>query len=194
MASALVSVRNPIWTDWRATRAWKRSGGPASQPWITACVLLVLPVAAIAHHLVFFPQTCMLNSFAARDYDLAGVSAWLSRDPSLYLATIVAVATFHLGQRFPSLRSLVLPFVIAFAPLALWIWDLPGTGRFVCAHLHDNRIFLIDGSPLRTLHLYLFGAALYPVCLAVSLQRQITDRLRQFLLLLSRSEATISEA
>jgi hypothetical protein len=186
--------------DWLGN--WTRVGseGSPSRQWIAACALLVLPVAAIAHHGLFYPRSCILAPFGW-DYDLPTITLWLSRDPSLYLAIVVAPITFALGQRFANLRWLVLPFVIAFAPLTLWIWDLPFTGGFICRHLHDGRALLADGVPLKSRHLYMLGAALYPVFLATSLRLRVAIPvggrrwdLRRILLTLARSQPKISNA
>lgn len=154
-STAPVSLRFPA-------RVGVRAG---SLRWALACALSVLPVAAILHHAVFYQTTCMLNPFGA-DYSLDVLALWLSRDPSLWIALLLGLAAFQLGNRVRGLRPLVLPFVVAFAPLALWIWDLPFSGRIICNLFHDERLVLMEGVALRSRHLYYLGGAFYGLFMA----------------------------
>lgn len=118
-------------------------------------LLSVLPFAAILHHAVFFRHTCMLNSFGASDYTLHWTSVWLRSDPSLPFAITIALILYLVGRSRPRLRKATKYFNIAFAPLALWIWDIPGSGRIICHHFHDGRI------ALHSLHLYVLGLVIW---------------------------------
>lgn len=151
-------------SSWTASRAVS-SGGRRWKVW---CGLLVVPATAILHHALLVRGTCMLNRFGP-DYDLHTMARWLSRDPSLPMAILGAIVVFHLGERIAALRPLVTTFVVAFIPLALWIWDIPGTGRIICAHLHDNRFLLATGVPLKGRHLYVLGGVLHPLLLLTRL-------------------------
>jgi hypothetical protein len=124
------------------------------------CVLAIIPLTAIAHHAVFYPTTCMLNPFGP-DYSPAVLSRWLTRDPSLLFAILLFLGIHRAGNLYPSLRHLVPAFVIAFLPLSLWIWDIPFTGRYICAHFHDFHVMLTDDVSLRSRHFYLLGALLF---------------------------------
>lgn len=124
------------------------------------CALLVIPLTAILHNALFHPMTCILNSFGP-DYTLAAIGRWLVHDPSLFAATLAALIVFRVGKKIPSLQPLALPFVLAFLPLSLWIWDIPLTGRIVCHTLHDAARPALAGIALRSTHLYVLGGALY---------------------------------
>ena len=97
---------------------------------------------------------------------------WLSRDPSLPMAMLTAIGAYHLGNRFYLLRQLVPPFLIAFLPLAIWVWDIPFSGRIICSYFHDGKLTLPGDIPMRGRYLYVVGAAAY-ACL-------VTLRLRGF--------------
>lgn len=133
--------------------------------WALACVLVVPPLAAILHHVVFYRATCMLNDFGP-EYGLMTVGLWLSRDPSLWVAMLIALAAYQLGNRLTGLRPLAIPFVLAFLPLTLWIWDLPFTGRIICHYLHDDQLLLAEGVPFKSRYLYLAGAGVFGLHLA----------------------------
>jgi hypothetical protein len=125
--------------------------------WLAA--LVVVPVTAILHHAVFFFSQCMLNPVGGDDYSVATVTRWLTIDPSLPIACVVAAAVYALGRRFAWVRSVVIAFVIGFAPLSLWVWDIPFTERVICRSWHDNRIVV------HARHLYMFGALVTPALL-----------------------------
>ena len=126
-------------------------------PWI--CALLIFPVAAVMHHAVFFPRMCMLNLYRADYHEAAAL--WLSTDPSPYAAVAIASLTYLAGRRWPALKTLVPPLVIATIPLSVWIWDIPFAGRPIHHHLHDGRWQLPLIGPARSLYFYVLAIALY---------------------------------
>lgn len=136
----------------------------APRGWKALCVAALLPYTAILHHAVFYHQECMLNSFGA-DYTPAVVLQWLSRDPSLMTAIGLAMLTYRVGLRWPALRQLLPPLLLACLPLSLWVWDVPFSGRVICHTLHDLRPLLPGGVPLRGAHFYAFAGAGYPALL-----------------------------
>jgi hypothetical protein len=129
--------------------------------WGLTCGLLILPLTAVAHHVIFYPSTCMLNPFGATDYSSPGaLSSWLSRDPSLPWSITMALVIFLAGKRFPTVKTLSACLLISFLPLALWIWDIPFTGRFIHEHAHDDKLHLL-GWPIRTRYFYILGIFLF---------------------------------
>lgn len=171
MGAVIAGQSQPLWRS--IPRGHERtvpSPGGAPGSWRLVCVLALLPIAAIAHHAVFFRATCMLNPFGP-GYDLATIQFWLSSDPSLLVASVAALALYFVGRRSEPLRWLALCFVIAFMPLALWIWDIPGTGRMICMHLHDSRVLLGEDLPLKSRHLYLLGMAVHPLLCGLGWRR-----------------------
>lgn len=131
--------------------------------WVVIACLLVFPITAIAHHLVFYPQMCMLNPFGPA-YDMATVATWLRYDWSPYLGVALAALAYLVGRVFEGVRVWSLAFVLATAPLSLWLWDLPIGQRPICNLAHDDRIFL------SARHLYLFALVACPI-VAVRLRR-----------------------
>jgi hypothetical protein len=109
------------------------------------------PLTAVFHHAVFYPSSCILNNFG-HEYTPAVVMAWLSLDPSPYVALVGALIVFVLAMSYPALRLAVLASLLATIPLTVWIWDIPFTGRIVCRLLHDGR------TVISSLDLYLFAA------------------------------------
>jgi hypothetical protein len=128
--------------------------------WIAVCIFLILPVTAVLHQRVFFPGMCMLNRIGS-DYSVDVIARWLTRDPSLPLAVVTAIATYMAGLRWPMIRQAVWPFVVSFMPLAIWIWDVPFTGRAICRAYHDGRLQLDDGHVVSSAWFYVGGAILY---------------------------------
>src|SRR6478672_779573 len=125
--------------------------------WGFTCTLLALVLTAVAHHAIFYPHQCMLESFGA-DYSAPGaLAAWLSQDPSLPSAIAMTFVIFLAGKQFPSVKIFAACFSVSFLPLALWIWDIPFTGRFICVHAHDDRLKIL-GWPVNSSHLYMLGA------------------------------------
>jgi hypothetical protein len=129
--------------------------------WPVVCVVLVLPLAAILHHAVFYRPTCMMNPFGGIDYTLNAVRQWLSRDPSLYLAGFMSVVIYQIGLRMRAIRVPIGVFIVSFFPLTLWIWDIPFTGSAICHAFHDERVFFASGMPLKSRHFYLLGVTLF---------------------------------
>src|SRR5262245_24065987 len=99
----------------------------------------------------------MLDPFELRDYSLGAIRELLVSDPALPIGFVASLALWFAGARSGLVRDLALAFTLAFAPLAIWIWDIPLTQRVICMHLHDHRAFL------RSRHLYALGAVLFPV-------------------------------
>ncbi|MGE4055836.1 MAG: hypothetical protein AB7F99_13645 [Vicinamibacterales bacterium] len=126
-------------------------------------LLLFFPFTAAIHHLVFYPQQCMLNAFGPR-YDLATLASWITYDPSPRIGLVLAVVAFAAGLRFPRLRVWGLALLIATLPLCLWLWDLPIGDRPICAWGHDNRM------PVSTRYLYVAALAAWPA-IALWLER-----------------------
>jgi hypothetical protein len=138
--------------------------------WALTCVLLVLPLAAIAHNSVFYPSRCMLDPFGADYSSLEVLSAWLSRDPSLPWSIAMALATFLLGRQVPLIKILAACLLISFMPLAIWIWDIPFTGRVICFLAHDDRLQVL-GWPVRTRYFYFLGIVLFVGVLIMTLRK-----------------------
>ena len=146
----------------------------ASWRWRLGCAALTIPLAAILHQTIFFPQMCMLNTIG-RDYTPDVVARWLARDPSLPLAALLAAGFYWLSSRQRWLRRLLVPFLIAFAPLSIWVWDIPFSGRAICAAFHDKQVALPGGGYLRNRHFYMLGVALFA---ALSIASCARSRLR----------------
>ncbi len=124
--------------------------------WRFIALLLVVPLTAIVHHLVFFERQCMFNSFGPR-YDAATILAWLRGDPSPYVGLGLAGVVYVAGLRVPAIQWGSLALLIATLPLSLWIWDLPLGDRPICRLAHDGR------SPIQGRHLYLLALFLWPI-------------------------------
>jgi hypothetical protein len=150
------------------------SGHPGTR-WKLACAALVIPFTAMLHHGVFVRSTCMLNNFG-EDYSPSVVKLWLKADPSLPWAIVAAMVVFTLGnherlRRWA--RASVPPFLVAFAPLSLWIWDVPFAGRPVCHHFHDNRLVLPGAhGAVRAPHIYGLGLVLFVLMMALRSARK----------------------
>jgi hypothetical protein len=104
----------------------------------------------------------MLNPFGA-DYTPHVVWVWLSRDPSLPCAVVIATLVWFIGKRIAAVKILVAPVFSSFLPLSLWIWDIPFTGRFICRHFHDGRLIFPGGIPISARYFYALGLLLYLV-------------------------------
>ena len=130
--------------------------------WILICAVAFFPIAATLHHGFFWASTCMLNPFGP-DYSLETVAHWLTNDPSPTVAAIMVVTLGIWGRSFRILRTILAVFILAFLPLTLYVWDIPGTGRWICENFHDLKFALPGGLPLRGRHLYFLGAALFPL-------------------------------
>jgi len=74
--------------------------------WGVWCVLIIFPLAAIAHNAIFYSGTCMLNPFGSDYSDWPTLKAWLSRDPSLPWAIGCSFMIYYFGQKNPMLRVL----------------------------------------------------------------------------------------
>lgn len=128
--------------------------------WKISCILLIVPLTAILHHVVFYTATCMINNFGP-EYTPAVVWNWLSRDPSLPWAIVASGIAYYMGTRLKWVRVVVAPVFVAFLPLSFWLWDIPFAGRPICKYYHDGKAILYGNSPLRSLHFYILGACIY---------------------------------
>ena len=122
--------------------------------WAVMPLLLSIPLTAILHHLVFFRPTCILNNFGP-DYTPRVLLSWVEKDPSPYLGLLLATIIWWVGRTRAFVRRAAAAFLVAFAPLSIWIWDVPFSGRVICLNFHDGRV------PIHSRHLYLLGAALF---------------------------------
>ncbi|MGD9648344.1 MAG: hypothetical protein AB7U73_21720 [Pirellulales bacterium] len=151
----------PVGNEALGQRAW----------WRTNSLLLVIPFTAAFHHAIFYRPTCMLNSFRpggeqATDYTAEATWLWLTGDPSLYLGIVAAVLVWVAGRRTGWVRRLAAPVFVSFLPLSVWIWDIPGSGRWICHTCHDGRLSLV-GHVIRSRDLYLAGIAAYLLLLGL---------------------------
>lgn len=131
--------------------------------WAMKSAALVVPFTAILHHAIFFRSNCILNPFGA-DYTLQVIATWFMRDPSLPWAIVASVVVHSLGnhRRFGAgIQGSTVPFLVAFLPLSLWLWDIPGLGRPICMAWHDARLVLPGIGIVRTKHLYLLGGVIF---------------------------------
>ncbi|HLX61630.1 MAG TPA: hypothetical protein VKX17_10145 [Planctomycetota bacterium] len=127
--------------------------------WVVTCALLVIPFAAMLHHIVFYTGRCMLNDFGVTEYTPVALWRWLSRDPSLPWAIVAANVVYFGGQKFSWIKFAAPRFFLAFLPLSIWIWDIPFTQRYICRHFHDNHL-LVFGIAVRATHFYVLGLIL----------------------------------
>jgi hypothetical protein len=143
--------------------------------WWWCCAFTLIPLTAMLHHAVFRRPTCMLKGFGP-DYDPSTLLAWLAQDPSLPWALVLAGSVYAAGLGpgpFPRLvRLLAAPFASSFIPLALWIWDIPLSRRWVCRSFHDERLVLPLLGPLHSWHLYLLGLTAYALALTRAVIRE----------------------
>jgi hypothetical protein len=82
---------------------------------------------------------------------------------------------FVAGLRVPPARFGALAFLVAFAPLSLWIWDVPFAGRPICICCHDGRLILPGVGSVRSKHVYLFC---FGVFAALLIGRWLATRFR----------------
>ena len=141
--------------------------------WSIVAALLILPVTAVLHHLVFFPGMCMLNRIG-EDYTPHVIALWLSRDPSFPIAIATSVVIWLTGKRWAWIRSYSALALAASIPLVLWIWDIPFTGRIICHSFHDRRLRLSDGTVVTTRWIYLASLILF--CMLVLWRTVRTSR------------------
>jgi hypothetical protein len=132
--------------------------------WALQCAALCVPFAAVLHHAVFFRPTCMLNPFGP-DYTPSVLAKWITHDPSLPVALLLAALVFVAGLRLSLARRWVPAFLIAFAPLSLWIWDVPLAGRPICGCCHDGRLVLPGIGHVSSRHVYAFCLGLFAALL-----------------------------
>lgn len=118
----------------------------------------------------------MLNNFGP-DYTLPVTATWLYRDPSLPWAMIVMVTTYVIGNRVSGIKHLVAPIFLSFLPLSIWLWDIPFSGRIICANFHGGQVSIAEGLTLSTKHFYALGATLYFVFTAYLFLRKKSNGL-----------------
>lgn len=138
----------------------------ARSRWRWLAPLTIFPVTAALHQMVFFRANCMLNPFKGVDYYPSVIATWLQADPSLPWAIAIAFALYLFGENRPLVQTATKWFLVSFIPLSIWIWDIPGTGRWICHSFHDGRI------GLHTRHLYLLGMSLWALFLGADVWRQ----------------------
>jgi hypothetical protein len=140
--------------------------------WRAWCVAVIFPIIAVLHHALFYRSSCMINPFGP-DYTAPAMRAWLLRDPSVPWGMLAGIVLYLFGLApHGAFVQLVVPsLVIGFAPLTVWIWDIPGSGRWICRRCHDDLIHVRPIGPLRTKHIYVLSAAMFVVTLVISLVR-----------------------
>lgn len=136
-----------------------------SKGWGIVSAVAVLPIAAILHHALFFPPSCMLNPFGKR-YTAHTLWLLLTQDPSIALGILGGVLLFFVGRRFPVVKPMAFWGVLSFLPLTIWLWDIPLLGRPICRHFHDDRLTLF-GVALRSRYFYALGCLLWLITLAI---------------------------
>ena len=113
----------------------------------------------------------MMNPFGADYTDWETFKMWLSQDATPSSSVLLCMCMSWLGRRMWFVRALAAPVFVCGIPMSLWLWDIPGSGRWVCLHLHDNRLILWPGQPLTTKFLMLVGIAMYVPLAAWSVAR-----------------------
>ncbi len=152
------------------TSVGKEKSRTGNGAWLVVAFLTAIPITAALHHAVFYRPTCILRPFGP-DYHAEVVLRWIRNDPSPALAVLAAAAVWAAGLRVPRLRVWAAAFLLAFAPLSIWIWDVPFTGRIVHRLFHDGKV------PLHTRHLYLAGVAVwYPAVILLRRMRRTGSR------------------
>ncbi len=171
MVSALQVLAQVVWPP--IARLHHHSNGTHSSDrwWLATCIATAVPVTAALHHLLFYRPSCMLNPFGP-DYTLPIVWTWLSRDPSLPWAIISLITTYAIGKKRPWIKVFIAPIFLSFLPLSLWIWDVPFSGRMICANFHEGRVMISKGLVLRTKHFYAIGIVLYLVLIAYAIRNK----------------------
>ena len=164
MAPSLRSILALFWPP--AAPLGRHEPGSAAW-WLLCCIVNIIPLTASFHHVVFFRPSCMLNpqEYGGDDYTWDVVRGWLTHDPSLYCAVGLSLLAWFLGRWLQWVRLLAAPFFVSFLPLSIWIWDIPGTSRWVCDHFHDARLS-VNGVVISTKYMYLLGIALYSLFVA----------------------------
>jgi hypothetical protein len=69
-------------------------------------------------------------------------------------------------------RTAALIFFIAFMPFSVWIWDIPGSGMFICHHFHDSRLVLPLLGVVSSKDFFILGATGFVVGCVSILARQ----------------------
>ena len=150
--------------------------------WLALCTATVIPVTATLHNGLFYRAMCMLNKLGP-DYSLQTISKLLSRDPSLPWAIVLMTALYAVGKHLSWIKTLAAPIFFSFLPISIWVWDIPFSGRTICAHFHDGQFALTKGVALNSKHLYLWGVGAYVIFTAYLIQKRRrivrTDRSRE---------------
>jgi hypothetical protein len=158
-----------------AQHALSQEGRAIRRLWLLTSAGFWIPLTAMLHHLVFHRPNCMLQYFGP-EWDFATFAYWLWTDPSPWVAALGVMALRWGSERFPAIRSFAGRFFVSFLPLSLWIWDIPGTGRAICAHFHDGKVEFAVGVPLRALHLYLVCSLIFVAWSVIDWRRRSTAR------------------
>ncbi len=138
--------------------------------WRWTCATLVVPYAAVLHHAVFFPRTCVWNPFEGADRFSTNPGRLLREDPSLPWAVAAAVLTYRAGKNRRPVRRLVGPLFASTVPLSVWLWDLPFSGRVLCRTVHDGNL-KVGRVKVRSAHFYPLAAGAYVALLAAGAWR-----------------------
>jgi hypothetical protein len=80
------------------------------------------------------------------------------------------LATFLLGRQVPLIKILAACLLISFMPLALWIWDIPFTGRVICFHAHDDKLSVL-GWPIKSRYFYFLGIGFFVSVLTMTFRK-----------------------
>ncbi len=97
---------------WAPAAPISEQASVAQRWWVLTCVLVVVPLTAVLHHMVFFRPTCILNPFG-EDYTPAVVARWLSADPSPWIAAAGVTVLYFAGRRLRVVRLFVAPILAA---------------------------------------------------------------------------------
>ncbi|MBL0926580.1 MAG: hypothetical protein IBJ11_02870 [Phycisphaerales bacterium] len=148
--------------------------------WVLASLWVFFPAGAVLHHLFAYRRTigtmtCILNDLneapGVKVYEFTWpvIQRWVAMEPTLPLAGGIAAVTLLLGWFLWPVRLLAAPLYVSTLALSVWTWDIPGTGRWVCMNLHDDRVRLFGGPALRTSHIYMLTLGLFVVAFAATL-------------------------
>ncbi len=149
VAPPLAPAADPL-TD-RAARRW----------WLATSVLCFFPFGAVLHNRVWWKPICMMNPFGVDYTDWETLKMWLSQDATPSSAALACLCMFLVGRRWWWVRAMAAPIFVCGLPLSVWLWDIPGSGRWVCLNLHNNRLLLWPGQPLTTPLLTVLYLAMY---------------------------------
>ncbi len=142
--------------------------------WEILCFFCIFPFTAILHHIIFYRNQCILNPFGW-EYNFSVIAHWLIRDPSLPWAIIISALVYFLGRNYSLIKKATFSFFIAFIPITVWLWDIPGTHRIICRTFHDGQYFLL-GVALNARHLYILGIILWAIIFLFLLKKEKQEK------------------